>query len=177
MINVRTATVLDAARIAYIHVATWRAAYAGQMPDDFLAGLDENKRAEFWRERLAESRGNVLVGEFDGEMIGFCDWVSSRDADADRRSVAEIAAIYVLAEHWGQGAGGALCRRSLRIARSLDFTVMTLWVLETNSRARQFYESMGFHCDGARKTEKLTANFEITEVRYRLELPVGGIPG
>ena len=177
MITIRIASVPDAARIAHIHVATWRVAYQGQMPDDYLARLDENQRAGFWRQRLAESRGNVFVCELEGEMIGFCDWMPSRDADADQRSVAEIAAVYVRAEHWGRGAGGALCRRALRVARSLNFTAMTLWVLETNSRARQFYQSMGFHCDGARKTEKLTANFEMAEVRYRLELPVGGSLG
>lgn len=177
MMGIRIATVLDAGKIAHIHVATWRAAYQGQMPDAYLAGLDENQRAGFWRERLTESRGNVLVCESDGGMIGFCDWVPSRDADTDRRIVAEIAAVYVLADQWGRGAGGALCRRALRVARSQDFTAMTLWVLESNSRARRFYESMGFQCDGARKTEQLTAHFDIAEVRYRLALPADGVSG
>jgi ribosomal protein S18 acetylase RimI-like enzyme len=174
MIQVRATAASDAPRIAHIHVATWRAAYRGQMPDDYLAGLDERRRAEFWRKRVTEATGVVLVGEIEGEVIGFCDFMPSRDDDADAHKVGEIVALYVLPEHWRRGAGRALCRRALQFARNDGFTAITLWVLETNLQGRTFYESMGFGLDGGRKTELLNQQFQITEMRYRLELPAGG---
>jgi ribosomal protein S18 acetylase RimI-like enzyme len=168
--NVRPATVSDAARIAHIHVATWRTAYRGLMPDDYLAGLSEDRRADFWRKRLAESRGAVIVCERDGEVVGFCDLVSSRDTDAEPVGVGEIAAIYVLPKHWRRGVGVALCRCAMQMGQSLGFSMITIWVLETNIPAIRFYEAQGLRPDGARKKEKLTSDFEITEVRYVLEL-------
>jgi len=177
MMRVREADTHDAARIAHIHVESWRVAYRGRMPDAFLAALDEERRAEFWRTRLAESRGQVLVSELSGEVVGFCELIPTRDGDADPRRIGEIVAIYIHPEHWRKGAGQALCRRALDSARSLGFSAVTLWVLETNAQARGFYEILGFRRDGARKKEKLTADFEIAEIRYRLELPVRGVSG
>ena len=38
-VTVRDATVDDARAIAEVHVASWRWAYRGQLPDDLLDGL------------------------------------------------------------------------------------------------------------------------------------------
>src|SRR5262245_6582319 len=97
---VRTATVSDAPRIAYIHVETWRTAYRGQIPDAVLDALDVEHRTAFWQERLIQAPGEVFVAEDGESIVGFCDLIQSRDEDADPRVVAEIAAIYVLQPHW-----------------------------------------------------------------------------
>jgi hypothetical protein len=66
---VRPAVLQDAPAIAAVHVATWRDAYAGLLPDDFLDGLDVDQRAERWRGRLAALPAGlfVLVVELDGD--------------------------------------------------------------------------------------------------------------
>ncbi len=46
------------------------------------------------------------------------------------------------------------------------FDEATLWVLDRNDRARQFYEAGGWHADGATKVED-GPGFPIAEVRYR----------
>ena len=38
MICIRRARAADAEAIGAVHVATWRTAYAGVLPDDYLAG-------------------------------------------------------------------------------------------------------------------------------------------
>lgn len=45
----------------------------------------------------------------------------------------------------------------------------TLWALDSNERARRFYELAGFAPDSTTKTETF-AGATITEVRYRREL-------
>ena len=45
------------------------------------------------------------------------------------------------------------------------FGSVKAWVLETNQRARSFYEKFGFKTDGLRKTEK-REDFKLQEVRY-----------
>ena len=44
-----------------------------------------------------------------------------------------------------------------------------LWVLETNERARGFYEHHGWHADGEIKRDTVHG-FELREVRYELAL-------
>ena len=45
-VTIRRATVDDADAIATVHIASWRGAYAGIVPDAFLASLDVAARAE-----------------------------------------------------------------------------------------------------------------------------------
>jgi ribosomal protein S18 acetylase RimI-like enzyme len=167
---VRTATVADAASIAKIHVEAWRVAYRGQIPDAVLNGLDVKRRAAFWQERLSQESGAVFVAEDGGRITGFCDLVPSRDKDADARTVAEIAAIYILPQHWRKGAGRALCDRALAAARRQDSKAVTLWVLASNDGARRFYETMGFSLDGAAKADRAADGSELHEVRFRMTI-------
>jgi len=42
-------TLADAAGIAKVHVDTWRATYAGLVPDAHLANLHYERSTEFWQ--------------------------------------------------------------------------------------------------------------------------------
>jgi ribosomal protein S18 acetylase RimI-like enzyme len=162
--TVRTANATDAQKIAQIHVETWRTAYRGQISDAVLEAQSVDRRAAFWCQRLTQASGSIFVAE-DGSIIGFCDLIPSRDKDAGQ-AVGEIAAIYVLCEHWRKGAGRALCDCALSEARRRGYEVVTLWVLSSNSGARRFYEAMGFSLDGVTKTEKASDGSELHEIRF-----------
>jgi ribosomal protein S18 acetylase RimI-like enzyme len=167
--QVRQATISDARSIAPIHVASWQAAYRGLMPDAILDNLDVEKRAAFWQTHLASQPLGTFVAELNQEIIGFCDLIPSRDKDSNSKVIAEIAAIYVHPDHWRQGAGRELCCRALATARRANFIAVTLWILESNIAAQKFYQTMGFNCDGATKSEPM-ANHEIHEVCFRTSL-------
>jgi ribosomal protein S18 acetylase RimI-like enzyme len=167
---VRNATAADAPGIAHVHVETWRVAYRGQISDAVLDKLDVGRRTTFWQDRLSQMRGAVFVAEQDGEIMGFCDLIPSRDKDADPRAVAEIEAIYILPPHWRMGAGRALCESTLATARGQDYQAVTLWVLTSNAAARRFYEAMGFRLDGATKTGRVADGSELHEIRFRISL-------
>ena len=127
------------------------------------------RRTAFFQERLAVHRGEVFVAEDgSGSIVGYCDLIPSRDKDANSNEVAEIAAIYVLPEHWRKGAGGALCLNALAEARRRGYKVVTLWVLASNDAAKGFYKAMGFGLDGTTKTEKMSDGHELKEVRLRM---------
>ncbi len=131
------------------------------MPDETLAALSEEERAEKWREWLASRPDiTVLVAESSGAIAGFASVGPSRDADG-APGAHEIYAIYVDPGHWRSGLG-----RELVLEASKDRPTVTLWVLEQNGPARKFYEAMGFVLDGGRKTERIGAA-ELVEVRYR----------
>ena len=102
-ILVRPATVDDAAAIARVHVQSWREAYAGRMPADFLASLDEARFARNWENILADGVTDAFVAERDGEVVGWATAGPGRDDDAPRPR--ELEGIYLLAAAHGSGAG------------------------------------------------------------------------
>jgi ribosomal protein S18 acetylase RimI-like enzyme len=167
VLTIRRANSDDAASIAEIHVATWRAAYRGQMPDEILDKLDHSQRTCFWREVLS-SEHDVCVATVDSTIAGFCSLIPSRDSDDDPAKVAEIAALYVSAQNWRRGIGRSLCRHGLSIAAGCRYAAVTLWVLATNKSAIRFYEAIGFAPDGATKSELDPTGFNFSEIRMRI---------
>ena len=86
----------------------------------------------------------------------------------DPRRVGEIYAVYLLPEEWGRGGGRALLGHAISALAAAGFEDASLWVLETNRRARGFYEHEGWRHDGATKQERFGER--VTEVRYRRPL-------
>jgi ribosomal protein S18 acetylase RimI-like enzyme len=167
-IVVRQATLDDARAIARVHVAAWRSAYRGQMPDAVLDAVDEEQRASLWHRLLQAPDHAVVVAVRDQSVIGFCSVVASRDADAGS-GTGEVPAIYVAPESWRSGAGRALMSTSIAAAQQRGYRALTLWVLDSNARAQAFYERLGLAPDGASKLES-RGDHSLHEVRYRLEL-------
>lgn len=165
-IIIRPATVDDAPGIATVHVKTWQFSYRGYVPDDFLDNQSIDERTARWRAILARLgvQERTFVAELGGEIAGFCSTGKSRDDDADG-ATGEVYAIYVAPQYMRIGVGSALFQAGHEHLSQQGFEHFTLWVLESNQRARQFYEKQGWRADGTRKTEEI-ANVEIQEVRY-----------
>lgn len=171
-VKVRPASATDTHRIAEIHVAAWRVAYRGQVPDAFLDGLSVERRLSAWSDIIGGTHWpstGVLVAEDDrGKLVGFAHVCSSRDDDAGPE-IGEVTSIYIAPETWQQGAGRALLDAATATLRTAGFVSATLWVLDTNDRARRFYERMGWRPDGAAKVDD-RGDFTLHELRYTIEL-------
>jgi GNAT superfamily N-acetyltransferase len=168
-IVVRPAGADDARSIAEINVAGWRAAYRGLMPDEFLDSLSVDQRELAWRSRLesGEDAGDpAWVAELNGAPIGYLASGPPRDDDVEASS-AEIYAVYVAPDRWRAGAGRRLMETAASEWWRRGATSLRLWVLEGNSGARAFYESLGWVADGSRKSFDM-GGFATVEVRYRL---------
>jgi len=138
---IRRATAEDAEAIARVHVESWRAAYAGIVPDEFLAALSVERRAAQWRETVAPERQSYLVvAEDEGAVIGFA--VAGPGRESDATYTGELYAIYLQPERQGQGVGRALVREIARELQRRGLGSMLVWVLAENP-ARKFYEALG----------------------------------
>jgi ribosomal protein S18 acetylase RimI-like enzyme len=168
--TIRPATPKDAQRLAEIHVSAWQAAYRGQLDDEYLDGLKVDDRLEQHRRSLKEQRADwrTWLAEDGGRVVGFAVTGPSEDADAER-TTAEVYAIYLEPERVGTGLGRDLFSHAVTDLRERGFDVITLWVLETNERARRFYEAAGWKPDGTITTERVDCEMRPT-VRYRTTL-------
>ena len=143
MMVIREARPADAPGIAAVHVESWRAAYAGLVPDPVLVRMSRDSHTQKWARILGRRRGReiVLVAEAkeDG-IVGFGSCGRLRD---DRLPFhGEIYTLYIHPDHQNGGLGSRLLRGmfSAMIARGIDSAVA--WVLAENP-SRFFYETMG----------------------------------
>jgi GNAT superfamily N-acetyltransferase len=155
-IDVRPAELGDAHGIAQVHVQGWKEAYAHLVPAESLARLRVEQRELRWRELLADASATVWVAVDGGRVVGFARSAPSRDPDGPRDW--ELPEIYVLASHYGTGAGQKL------IDSALGNLPAYLWVADDNPRARAFYARNGFQPDGTTKVGPV-AGTEILEAR------------
>jgi GNAT superfamily N-acetyltransferase len=99
-------------------------------PEQYPYPIDQIR--ERWRDALAEGK-SVLVYEDQGEAVGVAltgpEWLDG---------------LYVVPERWGRGVAVALHDAALEGLRRDGFERCHLWVLEDNSRARRFYERLGW---------------------------------
>ena len=161
---VRPAAPGDAPAIARVHVIAWQHAYQGILDRDFLGGLDLETRTAWWESLLDRDDGSALVAEVAHAVVGF-----SLVGEADDQRWGEVAAIYVDPEHWGAGLGWALLGAAEQRLADLGHDRALLWVLEANTRARQFYERQGWSRGRPIRLETIGGT-EVTEVRYEKSL-------
>lgn len=166
--RIRDGEVADAEAVEAVHYASREAVYAGEVADWPPPGPDREGRIERWEEWLADPEIGCVVGEEDGEIVGFCTIRASQDEDASPRT-AEMPTLYVHPAAWHRGHGQALCEAALRRARKQGFETLTLWVLEMNERARAFYKEFGFKPDGGTKVDEATIE-RLVAFRYRIDL-------
>ena len=142
LIAIRRARAGDAPGIAAVHVATWRSAYPGVLPDDFLAGLSVTRlTAQYDRSiRMGLSIQVAVNHGPDGpSILGF---TSARRNRNSRLGEGEVETLYVLDDWQNQGLGGLLLRASAKHLAALGCRSVYAWVLRDNPAAF-FYARLG----------------------------------
>lgn len=166
--RVRLAVPVDAPALAKVHVDAWRAAYRGLVPNERLAKLSYARGAENFLRSMREGPEEIYAVEEERVVVGFLTLGPCRDVDLDAETVGEIWGIYLAPEHWRLGIGTRLCRHGEAILAARGCRSVILWVFAENTRARRFYEAMGYAPDGVTKQRDFGIPLEV--VRYRRDL-------
>ncbi|HEY7814335.1 MAG TPA: GNAT family N-acetyltransferase [Nakamurella sp.] len=148
-VELRPPSPADGERLARVHYASWRDAYASFLPPEFWGDATEQRWISRWAERLRspDPSATILIAVRDGEIAGFATVGPARQnptAGAPARD-RELWAIYVRATEYGSGLADRLLDAVLPGQAPAE-----LWVFEANDRARRFYARHGFKSDGAR---------------------------
>jgi ribosomal protein S18 acetylase RimI-like enzyme len=150
-VTIRTARPEDAAVLATFGAATFRAAYAGDVPGPALdAFIDATFGVAAQAAELADPDGSCLIAEHDGEVVGYL--LSHRrpapPAVTGARPLA-LDRLYVATPLRGRGIGRALLDVAGRAAVAGGHDVLWLSVWEANTRAIDVYRWWGFVDVGA----------------------------
>lgn len=164
MILVRSATLADAPILGKIHYSSWIETYTGLIDSKLLQSRSANQSAERF---IQEGLRNFLVAEVDGEIVGFAAYGSSRDEDSE--GTGEIQALYILKKAQKLGVGKRLLEFAIRLMG--DKNQISLWVLDSNQNAIQFYQHCGFIPDGKMKIQQVE-DVLLKEIRMVRKKPV-----
>jgi ribosomal protein S18 acetylase RimI-like enzyme len=124
-----------------------------------------------WRHWLGPDRATgrrAFVAESDSSGVTGVIGVVLAGPDPDEPAVGHLARLNVEADHWGRAIGSQLYEVALDHLRTLELAEATLWVLEHNTRARAWYERLGWTATGERKAMYAPAG--IDDLRYRRRL-------
>ncbi len=145
-VTIRRARPGDAKAIARVHVETWRATYAGLVPDTYLVAMSKRGQTFVWQRTIARRGGpeSVLVAEVPGEsgraIVGFGSYGRARAGSLPYRG--EIYTLYILGDWQGRGLGRRLLGGMFHDMVGSGLPDAFLWVLSGNP-TRFFYEAMG----------------------------------
>jgi GNAT superfamily N-acetyltransferase len=124
-------------------------------PERYSFPLDAVRQR--WREALADPELTALVAEHGGAAVGVAgcraEWLDG---------------LYVLSAHWGRGIGRELHDVALDRLSTAGSARCHLWVLEHNTRARRFYERLGWRENGEMRVVPFPPN--PIDVGYTIEL-------
>ena len=174
--KIRPATAQDAAALAQIQVNSYRTAYAGLMPADYLARFTLEEQEQDWRNLLAQPTGDVLLvaetdrGEIAGYAVGRPGPVEVPALQAGKELLAgaydaEMVSLHVRQTLQKRGIGRALVRSMAQALRSQGCTSLALFVLAGNP-ACKFYERLGGQCVGEKRWTMDEFDFEVVETAY-----------
>lgn len=170
MIIIRPAEPEDALAVARVHVQSWRRAYAGLLPEAYLADLRaEERAAKYDFSNSDPSKPQTIVAAEDMRILGFATVSPSHDQDLPDHG--ELSALYVDPEFWGQRFGLALMKAARMRLLDIGFRTAFLWLLVGNARAARFYEADGWRQDGLKRSREVWRAL-VDEVRYRRSLAV-----
>jgi GNAT superfamily N-acetyltransferase len=151
VIEIRRARPADAAAIGAVHVAAWRSAYPGILPDTYLARLSVTRQAAYYDRMIRASLGVHVAtaprpdNAAASMVVGFVTSGLARatmDSNGTRLAEGEIETLYVLDGWRDNGLGRALLHFAAEHLVSLGCASAFLWVLRDNP-ARWFYAHLG----------------------------------
>ena len=130
MMEIRPVCERDLPAAAEVHAAAWRESHREICSPEFVEAHTAQRQAAYLRGEL--DRGKRLYLLLDGSPVGVVSVWENR-----------IENLYVHPDRQGCGYGTALLEFAVRQCEA-----PRLWVLNTNHRARHFYEKRGFFLTG-----------------------------
>lgn len=172
-VQIIEASLADAAALQSLHITTWMATYRGLVPESFYRERSTAHRGRDWADLVRRQRaggGGVLIARSYGRIYALCQYGPTEDNDDDPLVVGQVHRLYVHPLRQRQGIGRSLLSRATACLQGKGMVEVTLWVLESDSGARAFYEHLGWQSDGSRRFDGAT------DVRYRRLVRESSLP-
>ena len=141
MVKIQKAIPEDALGIAIVNVYTWKTAYSGLIPNDFIdSRIDRVIEIADRNRRDIEVRNNFIVAKEDNTIVGFACYGKSRNEEFV--DSGEIYALYVLSGFQGKGIGREIFDSCIGELKKEGYESLIINCLKGN-KSMEFYKHMG----------------------------------
>lgn len=179
---VRTARASDAEGLALAQVASWRAEFAGLVPEAVIAELASGEAVgqftERWRDAISApptSRHHVQVAverPGDPEILGFAASGPATDEDLWPGSDGELYELHVVPAAAGDGHDQRLLHAVADTFAEDGFAAAYTWALAGDTARIGFLEAAGWAPDGSRSSLDMGVKVPVMRLHTRLS-PAG----
>lgn len=138
--QLRSALPTDAASLADVFAESWRAAFQGIFPFEYVELMIRRRSADWWQ-RTMRHGGNPLLIEFQGVIAGYIHFGRGRYGEMDYGG--EIYEIYIRPPFQGLGFGRRLFDGARQRLDAAGIYGLMAWSLEENHGCTGFYEALG----------------------------------
>lgn len=160
MYSIRKANINDSVDIANIHYTSWGVAYADLLPAAYSSQNNNlAKKTDMWQKIIVHPDVSVWLAYDDNNQnsLGFIGYFN-------KGNNYEITTLYVLPDYQHLGVGSELMKIAFKeILASNPNAKLSLWVLETNIAAINFYKKQGFIVSGE-KSEEVFKNLSFKDL-------------
>ena len=153
----------DGPQISRLMADSWRAAYAGMLPEGFLERMPDDRWCGMLAQELPRADYLGLMLYENTTLAGIALLMPSREEGW--RGWGEVQALYLAPAYWGRGYGSLLLRESLARLQQRGCPRSYLWALRENARAWRFYEREGWQNSGETLTVLLEGS-PLVDYRY-----------
>ncbi|RCW40639.1 GNAT family N-acetyltransferase [Paenibacillus prosopidis] len=167
MIEIRWAKLEDAQDLGFVHSESYRAAYKGIIPDEYLNQCTPIVRERYFYKALIQGTEQIAIMLVDNKAVGCMILKACSDIDLQQCG-GEISAIYLLQNYRGMGLGKHLLNWGIDKFKELGYGIAFLWVLKDNKNAIRFYEYQHFLCDGTER--QIYRGRNLIQIRYQKTL-------
>lgn len=165
--EIRHAGFADSHEISKIYALSWKMAYRGMIPQDYLDALSEDYWTPKFQKWLSEGTLRAEILSEGGVSAGAAAFGRSRDETLP--DWGEVVSLYLRPEVFRRGFGTLLMEEAFRFFRENEYRDCYLWVLRENERAQAFYRSLGFRMTPDTVSYEI-AGKQIVDCRYILHL-------
>jgi len=161
---IRYADLEDSDVLGEIHSESLQVAFKDIIPDYVLKDdFSVKRRTERFIMELSENSPKTAMVFEGNEPAGLISFGKCRYGNNDK-SWIEIWRVYLTPEFWGTGMAKELMEWGINEILKENFSNIELWVLEENTRAKKFYEKIGFKHDNT--VQIINMGKELKELRY-----------
>jgi ribosomal protein S18 acetylase RimI-like enzyme len=167
--KIRKATIADSPGLAKVQIDSYRATYAGILPQTYLDNFSYEEQSQDWRELLAGDMSDLLVVAVndDGNVRGYL--LGRLQNRAEKGFDCEVVALHVDPSFHRQGIGRRLLGRIAFEFQQQGCQSLMLSVLTQNHNARAVYEHLAGKLVAGKEIRFEFEGVELTEVVYAWE--------
>ncbi len=148
--------------VSRVYAESWKSAYKGIVPQDYLDNIDEKR----WSGFLSAELSRLWLASDGERIVGTSTYSPARDKKFG--GWGEIISIYLLPQYARRGIGTKLLKASMDSLFLMRYKKIYLWVLEENYTARDFYTKSGFYPNGDTR-EIVIGGKRLAEIRLIYE--------